>query len=61
MPIVDRLLVSIVEDTEGCFYVILTIKFLIYNNYKKIIFIILTLRSVDDNILLVLENKYQID
>ncbi|MDQ0170757.1 hypothetical protein J2T19_002205 [Paenibacillus tundrae] len=39
---------------------ILARKILIYNNYKKITFIILTLRSPDDNILLVLVIKYQI-
>ncbi|MCP1425652.1 hypothetical protein J3D43_004168 [Paenibacillus xylanexedens] len=35
-------------------------KILIYNDYKKIMFIILTLGSPDDNILLVLVIKYQI-
>ncbi|KQY83964.1 hypothetical protein ASD24_09180 [Paenibacillus sp. Root52] len=39
---------------------ILARKILIYNYYKKIMFIILTLRSPDDNILLVLVIKYQI-
>ncbi|MBB6021280.1 hypothetical protein HNR77_002373 [Paenibacillus sp. JGP012] len=55
------LLVPIMEKTEGCSFTILARKFLIYNYYKKITFIILTLRSTDDNILNVLENKYQAD